>query len=122
MKRRQEIWKSIPGFPGYLASNDGRIFSPRIMPGKMPFGGNTGRIGIILRPGRYNRSGHLKVILYRDHRRVSMFVHRLVLMAFRGMPKKWNVTRHLDGCPANNRIENLRWGTQKQNVKDKLDH
>jgi hypothetical protein len=30
--------------------------------------------------------------------------------------------RHLDGNPANNRLENLAWGTDKENGQDRIRH
>lgn len=113
--RARIIWKPIPTFPGYLASNTGQIRSPdisRVLTWK----------GKILRPGNSGRFGHKKVVLYRGKRRVTTSVHRAVLMAFRGKPKKKMVARHLDGCPENNNIGNLRWGTMKQNSHDKIKH
>ena len=49
-------------------------------------------------------------------------VHRLVLFAFVGLPKKDQVCRHLDGNPAHNCRSNLRWGTSQENSDDKERH
>jgi hypothetical protein len=49
-------------------------------------------------------------------------VHRLVLMAWRGVPKRRMDARHLDGVPTNNRLSNLCWGTRKQNHRDARIH
>ena len=50
-------------------------------------------------------------------------VHKLVLLAFHGpAPSGKPHCRHLDGCPANNRADNLQWGTPKENEADKLLH
>ena len=49
-------------------------------------------------------------------------VHRLVLMAFVGLPGDGQECRHLDGNPANNELVNLAWGTHKENEKDKYRH
>ena len=44
-------------------------------------------------------------------------VHRLVCEAFHGpAPFDSAVVMHLDDDPANNRPENLRWATQKENL------
>lgn len=50
-------------------------------------------------------------------------LHRLLLYVFRGpAQKKGMVTRHLDGNPSNNRIDNLAWGTPAENWNDKRKH
>ena len=50
-------------------------------------------------------------------------LHRLILYVFRGASgKKGMVSRHLDGNPSNNRIDNLAWGTLIENWNDKRLH
>lgn len=49
-------------------------------------------------------------------------LHRLVLLTFRGPSTGGNDCRHLDGCRTNNRLENLAWGTRKQNMDDRAAH
>jgi hypothetical protein len=49
-------------------------------------------------------------------------VHRLVLTAFVGECPPGHMCRHLNGNPADNRLKNLRWGTQAENIKDRLKH
>ena len=47
-------------------------------------------------------------------------VHRLVCEAFSGPPsKEKNVCMHLGEDSSNNKPENLRWGTQKENLNAK---
>jgi hypothetical protein len=47
----------------------------------------------------------------------SMKVHRLVCEAFHGPPPfEKAVVIHIDENALNNRPENLRWGTQKENM------
>ena len=46
-----------------------------------------------------------------------MKVHRIVCEAFHGLaPFKKAVVIHIDENSTNNRPENLRWGTQKENL------
>jgi hypothetical protein len=53
----------------------------------------------------------------------SRLVHQLVLETFVGPCPENQETRHLDGIPANNRLENLCWGTsQENNGLDKRRH
>ena len=102
-----ERWKWIPGYEcRYEVSNLGRVRSyaqtkPRILkPGRMP-------------------SGHLSVALGEGN---SQCVHKLVLTAFNGPPKKRQECRHLDGDPSNNQLVNLVWGTRGENSADKKWH
>lgn len=53
----------------------------------------------------------------------TRLVHRLVLLAFRGEPSKEKPNcLHFDGNKLNNNLENLRWGSQKDNMADMLRH
>jgi hypothetical protein len=49
-------------------------------------------------------------------------VHRLVLEAFVGVCPRGYVGCHSDGDPENNRLSNLRWDSQKNNVADQVRH
>jgi len=103
------VWNPIPDFPGYYASKDGRILSLKY---------KTPRI---LRQIK-TKDGYYYVFLYRNHKKYKMWVHRAVLMAFDRKPLPNEECRHLDGNPANNKLENLCWGTRQENVDDKKRH
>jgi hypothetical protein len=64
--------------------------------------------------GRY----YQQVCLYLDGVRAQRTVHSLVLEAFVGPRPIDAVSRHLDGCPDNNRLTNLEWGTPSENTAD----
>jgi hypothetical protein len=99
------LWKPVLGFEGfYEVSNQGQVRNAR-----------TGRV---LRPGPSN-FGHLSVVLGRGNTRM---VHALVLEAFVGPRPKGKESCHFDGNPANNRLENLRWGTRSENNLDAVRH
>lgn len=49
-------------------------------------------------------------------------IHKIVGTAFNGPRPSGMVTRHLDGNPFNNRADNLKWGTQKENTQDRIRH
>ena len=56
-------------------------------------------------------------------RKRRAYVHVLVLEAFVGpRPADKPHTRHLDGDGANNRVENLRWGSVAENQADTIRH
>lgn len=57
-----------------------------------------------------------------DKCRRNRTVHRLVLETFIGPCPPKMECRHLDGNPANNRLDNLVWGTRKENMRDRTYH
>lgn len=119
----QEQWRPVPGCDGlYYASNLGRIK----------------RIAY----SRENRLGHLVAYRERILRQVDnghgyytvntdaakhllgsrQYVHRMVLAAFKGPCPEGQEARHINGDRADNRPENLEWGTHVENHWDKRRH
>lgn len=99
----------IPNFDNYFVSRDGKILSK--VGNMQPH---------IVKPISTNQ-GYQYVFLYNGNgKRKKMFVHRAVLMAWVGMPKKGQETRHLNDTPTDNRVENLAWGSRMENVADKI--
>lgn len=115
----REIWKDIPGWEGlYQVSNLGRVKSlPKIRRN------GTGLIQLkerILRPGKCP-TGHLNVNLHLPGKARSIQIHRLVLLAFVGpCPPGMECRHHPDPDPSNNRLDNLSWGTKKDQYKDRI--
>ncbi len=119
-----EIWKAIPAFPDYEASNLGRVRSlPRV---RTDAGGRNGGIrnrnvpGVILRPALHK--GYPHVALTVDAKGYTMPVHRLVLEAFVGPRPDGMECRHLDGNRTNANLDNLAWGTPSENQMDRAEH
>lgn len=102
------IWRSIPSFVEYEASNFGQI---------RRIGGNP------LRPAKDKKSGYLNVGLWRSGRGKKFWVHRLVCEAFHGpAPSRHHDAAHYNRIRHDNRPENLRWATRAQNEHDKKLH
>lgn len=99
-------WHPIHSAPGYFASANGLILSQRRKNPK------------ILKPIAQKRTGHLYVFINKHKR----YVHHLALEAFGYVRPSGYECRHLDGDPSNNAIENLVWGTTKQNSEDRIRH
>lgn len=118
-----EIWKDVPGYENsYAVSNFGRVKSlARRVRLWTPNAGELTRAVAerILRPGPQKKSGHLTVSL---GRRNSRMVHQLVLAAFAGPCPPGLEVLHRDGNPANNRLDNLRYGTRSENLEDIFYH
>lgn len=118
-----EEWRPIPGFDGYEVSDLGRVRSvDREVVQISPWGGLIRRRikGVLLKPGRHP-DGHLIVNLS-NRIAGTKFVHKLVLLTFIGPRPRGLQARHFDGNPANNRLDNLRYGTPKDNSEDAFRH
>lgn len=116
---KAEVWKDIPGYEGrYQASTAGRIRSVDHRVRVVAHGTEATRLvrGRILRPGAYERSGHLSVVL--GHGAIGSPVHQLVMLTFIGPAPEGCEVCHNDGNPKNNALENLRYGTRSDNIKD----
>lgn len=110
-----EIWKSVPGFGGlYEASSEGRIRNVRI------FG--RGKSGPKLNTLWVEKENYLRVALRKNKKARHYYVHTVILDTFIGPKPEGCVACHNDGDGKNNRIENLRWDTQKNNEADKRKH
>jgi hypothetical protein len=105
-----EIWLPVPGYEAqYEVSSFGRVRSRR-----------WDRKFLSLAA---LREGYPVVTLCYGGNCRSENVHRIVLAAFRGEPPtRKHVSRHLDGNQTNNRLDNLAWGTQKENIADARRH
>jgi hypothetical protein len=68
------------------------------------------------------RTGHLDVMLAKDGKRTLWGIQQLVLFVFVGPPPPGMESRHLDGNPGNCSLENLCYGTHKENMADRTNH
>lgn len=121
MTDRTEQWRPIPGWEDrYHASDHGRIKSlARTIQYR---DGRHRPVGeAVLRPRSAN-SGHLQVSLWRANKNHKMWVHRLVAAAFIGSCPQGIEVRHLNGDPTDNRVENLAYGTRRENMLDRERH
>lgn len=113
-----EQWKPVPSKPGVLASNLGRIKLPEIV-SKMPNGGmriykTKPVFGCKAKASKTAR--HLFMNVF-SRSFGNLKVHRLVCEAFHGPPPSpSHIVIHLNEDGIDNRSENLRWGTQKENL------
>ena len=119
-----ERWMSVPGWEGYYEVSDtGRARSvPReiLVKTKTPYMRKSP--GVTLVP-YLDRDGYETLHFSRDGKRVGVKVHRLVAEAFLGPePEGKPLVLHSDGNPGNNRVSNLRWGNQSENLMDAIAH
>jgi hypothetical protein len=117
----EECWRDVSDYVGYYrGSSWGRVRSLtrwvrhsdghiRVQPGRL----------LHLTP---SGDGYLHVHLHKDGVAHCRGVHRLVLEAFVGPCPPGLECRHLNGKPADNRLENLAWGTDGENQADRITH
>ena len=115
----EEIWKSIPGYEGvYEASNLGRI---RSVDGKITYSKKHGKRvwkGKIMKPKPPAPDGSTRITLWKDGGAKDFLVHRLVAMAFNGLPPtEKHTVNHKDGNRYNNNADNLEWLTLADNIR-----
>lgn len=112
-----EEWRAIAGFEHYEVSNLGRVRSWR----------RRARGGIAKEPRQRklvpDKDGYMRVGLERgDGRQAKLYVHNLVLEAFKAPRPDGLQCRHLDGSTDNNTPGNLEWSTPLVNSRDKQAH
>lgn len=104
--------KALAKYPhaeGYYVSRAGKAY-------KMVSG------NLVSLKGSVQSSGHVSISLGRGKRE---FLHRMVMLSWdagEGYSNAVAVVRHLDGNPGNNSLDNLVWGSHKENASDTAKH
>lgn len=105
----------IPGWDGYAVTKDGQVVS---------LASDWRGYGARCLAQHLNSHGYPSVrFLQPDGTRRKIVVHQLVARTFLGrQPGVGCQVRHLNGKRTDNRLENLRWGTAKENADDREKH
>jgi hypothetical protein len=113
-----EVWRPIPGFESiYHASSLGRIKS------RWTGRGATSRLSVsqwkIMSVPKPNKNGRQTITLHNCiGESAKLYLYQAILLAFVGPCPEGYHGLHRDDNPLNNKIENLRWGTRKENADD----
>lgn len=87
--------RAVPGYPRYYATVEG----------------DRGNSFFKLTPTKVHNGYYTVKIKHR------VKVHRLIALAFLPNPHNYPIVCHKDNVPTNNRVNNLYWGTQSQNMQ-----
>lgn len=96
-----EKWKNNKEYPTYLISNMGRVMNK-----------NTGRI---LKP-TYDKDGYKRITLInKQGKGKKIRIHRIVAETYIPNPTHKPCIDHINAIRTDNRVENLKWVTRKEN-------
>ncbi len=121
MAIKKLVLKPIPVSPNddYMAGSDGQIYSRTKYKGF----GRKELVDWYPLQGHMTPKGYRTISMSHENVKVTKSVHRLVCMAFHGMPPVENMeVRHLNGDATDNRPENLCWGSATENWQDRRAH
>jgi hypothetical protein len=103
------MWRQIKGWDNYLISNKGEIKSFH----------NQCKI----LKQHLNSTGYYRIWLYDGKGfRKRFFVHQLVCLTFKKNPNNYKFIDHKNRIRIDNRVNNLRWCSVEQNLKNRTLH
>lgn len=114
MTKTIETWERVPGFEHFYEASTKGCMRSLVTRGAW----RAGRIfvGNVSKP-------YARVWLTDENGLGYLFrLNRILCWTFYGPPAPGQYARHIDDDPSNNKIENLRWGSPKQNHQDMVDN
>lgn len=107
MKKKLPAFKRIPGYDqSIIISRDGEVFRET-------------KYGFFKLKPTPSYNGYLTVPIHRlgSTKKHRTKVSRLVALAYLPNPNNYSVVMHLDNDKTNNKVSNLKWGTQSDNMQ-----
>lgn len=112
--------KPIANAPGYWVTSDGVVYSDWKANGPGPYLCDLS-YRHPLKP-ILDSVGYQCVGIRQNSRRHMRRIHQILLESYVGPKPEGMVARHLDGDPTNNHLDNLVWGSYKENAEDTVRH
>ena len=94
----------VDNFPNYLIYPDGKVWSKK-------------RNKFI--KDKIEKNGYKRIQLYKNKKRKYFYIHRLLGIHYLPNPENKYSIDHINRNKSDNRIENLRWATQKEQCENR---
>lgn len=116
-----EIWKDVVGYEGlYMVSSLGRIKS--IGRTVMRKDGREQYVKErIIKPYCNKANGYCICSLSKNGKSIRPYIHIIVAKTFLDNPEQKEQVNHINGIKTDNRVENLEWVTQSENMRHAFD-
>ena len=111
----RELWNDVVGYKGYYKVSDrGRVKSLERVINRTT---SKQKIKERILKASCTETGYKKVVLYKNNKKKTKKVHRLVAESFIENPYKKKTINHKNGIKTDNSVCNLEWATYSENNK-----
>jgi len=97
----------VDNFPDYLISNEGKVWSKRRK---------------IYLKEQTLKNGYKFIGLRKDNKQKNFLIHRLIGIHYIPNPENKPTIDHINRNRSDNRVENLRWATQKEQNENRKEY